>query len=76
MKKDAKSKGTQIDFSYMDYKGTQVYAPTDGDVTLELYLKYKEDMKKNHREQEYIYSVEVIVSMAMGYMEFYGQSFI
>lgn len=69
-----KGKGnkSRIDFSYMDYAGTQVYAPTDGDVTLQLYYKYKKDMLENHKEMEYIYSVEMIVSLAMGYMEFYG----
>lgn len=69
-----KGKGnkSRIDFSYMDYAGTQVYAPTDGDVTLQLYYKYKKDMLDNHKEMEYIYSVEMIVSLAMGYMEFYG----
>lgn len=29
-------------------------------------------MVENHREQEYIYSVEVIVACCIGYMEFYG----
>lgn len=67
-----KNKGARIDFSYMDYDGTRIYAPTDGDVTLGLYLKYKKDMVENHREQEYIYSVEVIVACCIGYMEFYG----
>lgn len=62
----------QIDFSYMDYEGTRVYAPTDGDVTLQLFNKYKQDMKKNHQELEYIYNVEVIVACAVGYMEYYG----
>lgn len=62
----------QIDFSYMDYQGTRVYAPTDGDVTLGLYHKYKRDMLDNHKEMEYIYNVEIIVVCAIGYMEFYG----
>lgn len=62
----------QIDFSYMDYQGTRVYAPTDGDVTLGLYHKYKRDMLDNHKEMEYIYNVEIIVACAIGYMEFYG----
>lgn len=61
-----------IDFSYMDYDGTRIYAPTDGDVTYQLFMKYKHDLVKNHREQEYIYNVEVIVAAALGYMEFYG----
>lgn len=74
-KKNAKKKkkaGSKIDFSYMDYDGTRVYAPTDGDVTLQLYLMYKQDMKKNKAEIEYIYNVEVLVACAVAYMEFYG----
>lgn len=71
--KGKKSKtGSKIDFSYMDYEGTRVYAPTDGDVTLLLFNKYKADMIQNHKEQEYIYNVEVVVSCAIAYMEFYG----
>lgn len=65
-------KASQIDFSYMDYQGTRVYAPTDGDVTFQLFTKYKRDMVKNHKEMEYIYSVEMVVSLAVAYMEFYG----
>jgi len=71
-RKDAKSKGTQIDFSYMDYAGSRIYAPADGDFTLQLVLKYKADMIKNHSEMLYIYDVEMLVSCAVGYMEFYG----
>lgn len=67
-----KKSGSRIDFSYMDYEGTRVYAPTDGDVTFLLYNLYKKDMKKNHADMEYIYSVEIIVSCAIAYMEFYG----
>ncbi len=66
------SAANMIDFSYMDYDGTRVYAPTDGDVTLCLYHKYKADLLKNHAEMEYIYNVEIIVACAVGYMEFYG----
>ena len=65
-------KGKIIDFSYMDYDGTRIYAPADGDVTLMLFNKYKKDLLENHREQQYIYDVEVIVARAIGYMEFYG----
>lgn len=65
-------KGSKIDFSYMDYEGTRVYAPTDGDVTLQLFNLYKLDMIKNHKEMEYIYEVEVVVACAVAYMEFYG----
>lgn len=72
MRKDEKNKGTQIDFSYMDYEGARVYAPADGDFTLQLVLKYKKDMIENHAEMLYIYDVEMLVSCAIGYMEFYG----
>lgn len=61
-----------IDFSYMDYEGTRIYAPTDGDATFLLYLKYKKDMKEHHSDIEYIYQVEVLVACAVAYMEFYG----
>ena len=73
-KKNAKksSGGSRIDFSYMTYEGTKVYAPTDGDVTLQLFNKYKRDLLVNHKEMVYIYEVELIVSMAIAYMEFYG----
>lgn len=67
-----KNKGTQIDFSYMDYEGTRVYAPTDGDATLGLFHKFKADMLANHAEMDYIYNVELIVACAVAYMEFYG----
>lgn len=70
--KGRKKKGSKIDFSYMDYEGTRIYAPTDGDVTYQLYMKYKSDMLKNHKEQKYIYEVEIIVACAVAYMEFYG----
>lgn len=70
-KKKSKA-GSRIDFSYMDYEGTRVYAPTDGDVTFQLFNKYKADMTQNHKEMEYIYSVEVMVACAIAYMEFYG----
>lgn len=70
--KKKKSAMSRIDFSYMDYDGTRVYAPTDGDVTLGLFLMYKRDMMQNHKNQEYIYNVEVIVACAIAYMEFYG----
>lgn len=70
--KRKKKQNSKIDFSYMTYEGTRVYAPTDGDCTLGLYLKYKKDMLQNHSEQIYLYNVEVIVECAIGYMEFYG----
>lgn len=73
-KKKKRKKNSKIDFSYMDYVGSKIYAPADGDFTLELFFKYKQDMLNNpkFREQEYLYSVEVIVECAIGYMEFYG----
>lgn len=70
--KPKKKKKSRIDFSYMDYPGTQIYAPADGDVTLQLAFKYKADLLQNHKDQEYIYLVEMIVMLAIGYMEFYG----
>ena len=66
------SKVSPIDFSLMDYDGTRIYAPTDGDCTLQLCMKYKKDMMENHREQQYIYSIEIVVMKAIAYMEFYG----
>lgn len=71
-KKRGKKKKVNIDFSYMDYEGSKAYAPGDGDLTLRLCHKYKRDMLENHREMLYIYSVEVIVACAIGYMEFFG----
>jgi DNA-directed DNA polymerase len=66
------SKASTIDFSYMDYKGTKAYGPADGDFALALYKIYKKDLKTKYKDMEYIYNVEVIVAMAIGYMEFYG----
>ena len=66
------TKSSTIDFSYMDYEGTKAYGPADGDFTLQLYKIYGKDLKSNHKDMEYIYNVEVVVSMAIGYMEFYG----
>lgn len=70
--KSRKKKKAVIDFSYMDYDGSRAYAPADGDLTFQLFLKYKSDMYKNHRELEYLYQVEILVSCAIAYMEFYG----
>lgn len=72
IQKGKKKKNSAIDFSYMDYEGSRVYAPADGDFTFQLCNKYKADMKKNHAELEYLYNVEVVVSCAIAYMEFYG----
>ena len=41
-------------------------------MTLQLFYKYKTDLLENHKELEYLYNVEVIVTCAIGYMEFYG----
>lgn len=71
-KKKGKKKGTRIDFSYMTLEGAEAYAPADGDLTLQLCLKYKKDLKENHSNLEYLYNVELIVSCAIAYMEFYG----
>lgn len=65
-------KGSLIDFSYMGYDGTRIYAPTDGDATFKLFVKYKSDMIENHKDLEYLYQVEMLVSSAVAYMEFYG----
>lgn len=70
--KSRKKKKSTVDFSYMDYDGTRIYAPADGDCTFCLGLKFKSDMMKNHRDIEYLYNVEVIVMCAIGYTEFYG----
>ena len=67
-----KSKKPHIDFSYMDYEGSRCYAPADGDLTLQIFFKYKRDLIENHKDLEYLYSVEVLVACAIGYMEFYG----
>lgn len=72
-KPGAKNNATNtIDFSYMDYDGTRIYAPTDGDATFQLFTKYKTDLVTNHKDLEYLYQVEMIVSVCVGYMEFYG----
>lgn len=70
--KRKKKKGSKIDFSYMDYDGTKAYAPADGDFTLQLFLMFKQDLLKNYSKMLYIYQVEIIVSCAIAYMEFYG----
>lgn len=70
--KSRKKKKSTVDFSYMDYAGTRIYAPADGDCTFCLGLKFKSDMMKNHKDIEYLYNVEVIVMCAIGYTEFYG----
>lgn len=68
-----KKKSFNIDFSYMDYDGARAYAPADGDFTLGLIVKYKKELNTSElKSQEYLYSVEVLVSCAIGYMEYYG----
>jgi DNA-directed DNA polymerase len=66
------TKSQTIDFSYMDYEGTKAYGPADGDLTLKTYKKYKKDLTTKFKDMEYLYNVEVIVAMAIGYAEFYG----
>lgn len=61
-----------IDFSYMDYEGAKAYAPADGDTTLQIFLKYKKALMTEFKELEYLYNVEIINAMCVGYMEFYG----
>ena len=70
--KRANKSKVKIDFSYMDYDGARAYAPADGDFTLGIYHKYKKDLVENHPELDYLYRVEVLVSQAMAYMEYYG----
>lgn len=70
--KKGKKKKSNIDFSYMDYDGARAYAPADGDFTLGLLFKYKKGLMNEFKNQEYLYTVEVIVSCAIGYMEYYG----
>lgn len=67
-----KKKAGKVDFSYMDYKGAEAYAPADGDFTLQLFLKFKKDLIENHSNLEYLYKVEIIMTCAIAYMEFYG----
>ncbi len=69
---NVKNKASLIDFSYMDLNGTKIYAPADGDCTFLLGKKYKQDLITNHTEQVYLYSFEMVVMLAIGYMEFYG----
>lgn len=69
---NVKNKASLIDFSYMDLRGTQVYAPADGDCTFGLFNKYKKDLVTTHAEQQYLYEFEMVVLLAIGYMEFYG----
>lgn len=71
-RKGKKKSGVRIDFSYMDYDGAKAYAPADGDFTLQLCHMFKKDLLENHRNMEYLYQVEIIVSCAIAYMEFYG----
>ena len=64
---------SRIDFSYMDYDGSQAYAPADGDFTYGLIKKYRAGLATDElKKQEYLYQVEIFVSCAIGYMEFYG----
>lgn len=67
-----KKKGSLIDFSYMDYNGTRIYAPADGDCTLLLDNKFKPDIVANYSDALYLYSIEMIDLKAVGYVEFYG----
>lgn len=71
-KKKQKKKSLKIDFSYMTLEGAEAYAPADGDLTLCLCIKYKKDLKANFANLEYLYNVELRVSCAIAYMEFYG----
>lgn len=66
------NKVSPIDFSLMDYDGTRIYAPADGDCTFQLVKKYRKDLETDHKNKEYIYNVELIVLKAIAYTEFYG----
>lgn len=70
--KKKSKKGLNIDFSYMDLRGTQAYAPADVDFALAIWEKYKYDLIHNYPEMEYIYGVEIVMAMAVAYAEFYG----
>ena len=72
VQKSSKKDTSYIDFSYMSLEGTKVYAPADGDFTLQILLKYKKDLIENNKHLEYLYNVEVMVAGLIGYMEFYG----
>ena len=63
---------SRIDFSYMDYDGARAYAPADGDFTLGLITKYRKGLDTVFKKQTYLYSVEMYVSCAIGYMEYNG----
>lgn len=69
---NVKNKASLIDFSYMDLAGTRIYAPADGDCTFLLGRKYKQDLVTRHSEQQFLYQFEMVVLLAIGYMEFYG----
>lgn len=71
-KRKKSKKGLNIDFSYMDLRGTQAYAPADVDFALAIWEKYKYDLIKNYPDMEYIYGVEIITACAVAYAEFYG----
>jgi DNA polymerase I-like protein with 3'-5' exonuclease and polymerase domains len=62
----------RIDFSEMTYEGTMIYAPTDGDCTLQLVMKWLPDLFGTHRDEQYIYYVELKVMIAIAYMEYHG----
>ncbi|GHU93191.1 hypothetical protein FACS1894208_02200 [Clostridia bacterium] len=71
-KKQGKGKKAHIDFSYMELDGTKIYAPADGDCTLQLWYKYKTDLKKNWKQVERLYLVEIAACPGIAYCEFYG----
>jgi DNA polymerase I-like protein with 3'-5' exonuclease and polymerase domains len=63
---------SSVDFSYMDYAGALIYAPADGDTTLQLYRKYIKDLNSRWKDLQFLYQVEVNCACAIGYSEFYG----
>jgi len=62
----------RVDFSDMEYEAAKLYACCDGDSTLQILVKYKIDLIKNHPKMVYIYDIEVRGACALGYTEFYG----
>lgn len=71
--KSKKKRAKYIDFSYMDLEGTHAYGPADGDFSLQLIFKYKNDLYTQFDSRlQYLYNVEIVTACAIGYMEFYG----
>jgi DNA polymerase I-like protein with 3'-5' exonuclease and polymerase domains len=75
-KRAKKKKGANIDFSYMNLDGVEIYAPADGYFTIRIFRKYSDALNSTeHSEKTTIYRVEVEVTRAVAYTEFYGHRF-